>query len=98
MSMRAFLIATIAVLGAVGCSSSGTQTLDQDYMKNAEAWGKTRKEVFDRSGGDYDKLSAEDKKAYLDTFNGDEAQARKYWELIKNPPGGGVSTTPRGGQ
>lgn len=76
----------LGTLVLAGCADSATGKVDEDYMKNAEATGKARREVFVKTGGDYDKLDAADKAAYLKTFNGDEANAKRFWDLMKNPP------------
>lgn len=55
-------------------------------MKSGEQIGTQRREIFLRSNGDYDAMSAEDKAAYLKTFDGKEANARNFWEMMKNPP------------
>jgi hypothetical protein len=55
-------------------------------MKNAEAIGKQRREIFLRAGTEYDKMSPDDKKTYLDSFDGNEENAKKFWDLMKYPP------------
>ena len=39
-----------------------------------------------RAGGVYEQMSQEDKQKYLDGFGGNEANARAFWENMKNPP------------
>lgn len=93
-------LAFVAVV-VVACGSSGGDTVDKDYLKNAEAVGKIRREIFVRSNMDYNKMTPEDKKAYLDTFGGNEENAKKFWDLMKNPPspyGSGLPTGNSAGQ
>ena len=88
MKTLATLVAGVlaASFGLVGCSGGETGKLDQGYMQNAEEIGKSRREVFVKAGGDYNALTPEDKKTYLDSFKGDETQAQKFWDFMKNPP------------
>jgi hypothetical protein len=80
----------LGVLLAAGCGSAGGQKLDETYMKDAEQNGKIRYEIMQRANGDWASLNAADREAYVKTFNGDEAQAKSFWENIKGgPPGPG---------
>lgn len=95
------LALALVAAAVVACGSSGGDTVDKDYLKNAEAVGKIRREIFVRSNMDYDKMTPEDKKAYLDTFQGNEENAKKFWDLMKNPPspyGSGLPTGNSAGQ
>jgi len=83
--VKGFALSLVAAI-AVACGSTGGDTVDKDYLKNAEAVGKQRREIFLRAGTEYDKMTPEDKKAYLDTFNGNEENAKKFWDLMKYPP------------
>lgn len=81
-------VMALAVVGTnllLGCSG-GTQQNDPEYMKNGEAIGKARREMFTKSGGDYAKLTAADKSEFLKGFGGDEAAAKKFWEMMAHPP------------
>ena len=91
----AFLLAALLMAGLsiTGCGESETGQLDKGYMASAEELGKTRKELFDKAKGDFDALSPEDKQKFINTFeNKTEDVARKYWDVIKNPPTSGPST------
>ncbi len=91
----AFFLAMLllAGLGVSGCSESETGQLDKGYMATAEELGKTRKELFDKAKGDFDALSPEDKQKFINTFESkSEESARKYWDVIKNPPTAGRAT------
>jgi len=82
------LLGIVAVLVAVGCGAE--QKMDESYLKNAPEVGKTRYEIQQKAKGDWNALTPEDKTAYVKTFNGDENQAKTYWENIKKgPPRGG---------
>lgn len=85
VSLRSLVVGLVAAL-LIGCGSTGGDTVDKDYLKNAEAIGKQRREIFLRAGTEYDKMSAEDKKSYLDSFDGNEDNAKKFWDLMKYPP------------
>lgn len=39
--------------------------------------------MFKRTGGDYEQLTPEERKTYLDSFSGNEPAAKAYWEKMK---------------
>lgn len=86
------VVAGLLAVGGIlaGCNDAGPQKLDENYMKSGEELGKQRRDLFMKAGGDYEKLSAEDKAAYLKSFNNDETQAKNFWTLMANPPSSGV--------
>jgi hypothetical protein len=86
------LTALTLALSGMGCGEAGPQQLDENYVKNAEQVGKQRREIFLRASGDFDAMSPEDKKAFVSGFDS-EPMARKYWDVMKNPPS---STLPPG--
>ncbi|MFN3683404.1 MAG: hypothetical protein ACK41F_05655, partial [Fimbriimonadaceae bacterium] len=80
-----FLVATMAMaLSAAGCGGPATGEVDKNYLQKAEQLGKQRREIFVRAQGDYDAMSPEDRKAYLDSFDGNEENAKRFWNLMKN--------------
>lgn len=83
VSLRSLVVGAVAAL-LIGCGGPADR-IDKDYMKNAEGVGKTRRDIFTRANQDYNSMSAEDKKTYLDTFKGDEASAKRFWEFMKAP-------------
>ncbi|MEZ0324913.1 MAG: hypothetical protein ACAH95_03335 [Fimbriimonas sp.] len=93
MKIATLLLATscLAIVGA-GCNDAGPQKLDENYMKNGAQIGAERREIMLRTSGDFDSMAAADKKKFLDSFNGNEAEARKNWDMMKNPP---TSTLPQ---
>ena len=86
----------IVLCGIVGCSGGGTQSMNQDYLANAEEQGKAKRAIFDKVSGDWEALSAEDKKQFISYFP-DENNAKKFWEMMKHPPSsGGPGIPPTG--
>ena len=86
-------IVSIGFLAAflAGCGSEAQQ-IDPEYMKNAEQIGTLRREIFLRTPSkEFDQMAADDKKKFVDTFDGNDKNARMYWEGIKNPRMGGPS-------
>ncbi|HEY0867766.1 MAG TPA: hypothetical protein VGE01_10320 [Fimbriimonas sp.] len=80
--------ALLVLMAMVGCSA-GPQKLDEDYLKKAPELGKARYEIMQRAGRDWNNLTPEDKAKFVETFDGDEAQAKAYWENVKaGPPSG----------
>jgi len=81
-----FLVA-VSVCGGFGTGcGSGSQEIDANYMATGEEIGKARRKAFDSVKGDYSQLSGAAKEEYLKTFNGDEVQAQRFWDFMKNPP------------
>ncbi len=39
--------------------------------------------MFKRTGGDYSKLTADEKSTYVKSFAGNETAALEYWEKLK---------------
>ncbi|AIE87589.1 hypothetical protein OP10G_4221 [Fimbriimonas ginsengisoli Gsoil 348] len=65
-------------------------------MKEAANTGMDVKAMFDKSGGDYSKVSAEDKAKYVKSFNGDEKAASEFWGKMKSGSvGGGGPAAPK---
>ena len=81
------LLLILASLGAtmaiVGCGAEAPK-VDDGYMKSAADMGEKVKAMRDRTGGDYTKLTPEEKKTYVDSFNGDEKRAQEFWEKMKS--------------
>lgn len=76
----------------VGCSGGGKDPLnDPDYLKKSEEQGKEKRQIFLRSGGEYDKMSSEDRTKFLSFFENEE-DAKAFWGIMKNPPGGAPGT------
>lgn len=84
-SFSLFVVA-LAIAGSVvlsGCGSSGPDTqVETERVDNA----KQMRSIFDSAGGDYDKLSPEDKTKFVKIFGGDEAKAKHSWDAMKNGP------------
>lgn len=85
-TMLFLVAATVAALPMVGCGGPATGEVDKDYLARAEELGKQRRQIFVRANGDYDSMTPEDRKAYLDSFDGNEENAKRFWNLMKNPP------------
>jgi hypothetical protein len=85
LSLLALGLAMVAGVGA-GCQPENAG-VDPAYMKTAEEAGKVNREIFVKVGGDYDKMTPEDRAKFLANFKNDEAQAKRFWDLMKNPPG-----------
>ncbi len=82
-----------------GCSGGSGGALDQDYLERSKVEGPQKRAIFERAGGEYDKMNSEDKQKYLSFFK-QEQDAKNFWELMKNPPrsvgvpSGGATATP----
>ena len=70
-------------MGIVGCGADAPK-VDEGYVKSAANIGEQVKAMRDRTGGDYSKLTAEEKKTYVDSFNGDEKRAIEFWDKMKS--------------
>jgi hypothetical protein len=69
----------LLALFAIGCGEKGP---DPKVEANRLEGAKTMRTLFDKVGGDYTKLTPEDKAVLLKQFNNDEANARRMWELM----------------
>jgi hypothetical protein len=87
------VVAVLATAGIFAGCGSGPGKLDENYMKNAEQIGTERREIFGRANGNFDAMTSGDRKSYLDSFDGKEEDARRFWEMMANPPS---SSTPSG--
>lgn len=85
-------IATAIFIGSVilvGCGSeAGPDPTDQ---KQNVANAQSMRSYFEKAGGDYEKLTPEDKAAYV-AVSGGEEKAKQNWDLMKNGPGRSDST------
>lgn len=96
--IQAIAAATLAIF-VVGCGA-GPQPLADNENKKSYENAKVARSIFDANGGDYDKVSAADKKKLIDMY-GDEKAITILWSGMKNPPmGGGANSgapAPAGG-
>lgn len=76
LSLLALGLAMVAGVGA-GCQPENAG-VDPAYMKTAEEAGKVNREIFVKVGGDYDKMTPEDRAKFLANFKNDEAQAKRF--------------------
>ena len=74
-----------------GCSGSDKSGRDTSSQEKSVENAKTMRTLFDKVGGDFDKLSPEDKAAFIKLFE-NEAKAMDTWNRMKSGPGG----APRG--
>jgi hypothetical protein len=95
MTIMKYLLVTMPVAGVLlgamlfglgGCSSQGAG-LDKTSVAQDESAGKEKKAIFDRAGGDFDKMTPEDRKKFLSYFKSED-DARKFWTVMQNPPTG----------
>lgn len=82
----AFAVAAIALAGC----DAGTPKLDEQHLEKATAGAFEMRAIFDKVEGDWEKLTPDDKKTFIDAWGGDEKVAKTQWDYMKNP-------TPRGG-
>lgn len=74
----------------MGCSS-GPPELDKQYMESAAKTGQDVRAMFDRAGGDYSKLTPDEKAGYVKSFSGNEKAAQEFWAKMKS---GNVGSRP----
>ncbi|MFM9872696.1 MAG: hypothetical protein ACKVQS_04425 [Fimbriimonadaceae bacterium] len=80
MLMALAMVIPAALTGCGSDTKLDTQAtiMDVDVAKNSRT-------MFDKYGGDYTKLTPEDKATYLEYYKGDEEKAKKIWDLMANP-------------
>lgn len=89
MTLRQLLLSITALLSIVllaGCGA-GPQAIDQASIEKSTDNAKLARSLFDSSKGDWNAVSAEDKKKLSDAY-GSEKAAQTVWESMKNPPNG----------
>lgn len=80
------LIALIAVIAAIlGCESGGPNKQVED---NRMQMAQKLRQYFDQSGGDMNRLTAEQKAELLQFYKGSEADMQRAWGLMQ---AGGLS-------
>lgn len=78
-----FLLLCISAFAFLcGCGTS-SPTIDQNYVKSSTELSQKVDAMFKRTGGDYEQLTPEERKTYLDSFSGNEPAAKAYWEKMK---------------
>ena len=77
-----------------GCST-GPQEIAKADIQQATDNAANTKSLFDSVEGDFDKLSAVDKKKLTERYKS-EAVAKKLFETMKHPPLGGAVNSPQG--
>ena len=91
-----FLVLGGTLTGSVAGCGAGPQPVDEASIKADTDKAVRARAIFDGSGGDYAKVTAEEK-AELTKLYGSAANAEKVWALMKNPPGSSPTTGPSGG-
>ncbi len=92
------LLSLVVLLPLVlaGCGSgAGPDPKVESARVNA---AQQTRAMFDKSGGNFDSLSPDDKAATLKMFDGKEADARRSWDMMRSrgvPPTGGGSASRR---
>lgn len=82
-----FLLAVVAM--GCGSQSEPNPQVESNRVESA----KKMREAFDRTGGNYEQMTAIEKEEFIKLFNGKEEDARRAWEFMKNPPGGPTQGT-----
>ncbi len=88
---------TMFALGGLflsGCGDSQGQD-SAEQKKNLEN-AQTMRSYFDKAGGNYENLTAEDKAAYVKQC-GSEEKAQQNWNLMKSGPGAADRSAPPAG-
>jgi hypothetical protein len=79
------------LLLAAGCGEGGGPNPNVEAKRLAEA--TQRRALFDKAGGDYARLSAEDRAAFVRLHGGDDAKARQVWDVMKHGPSAARGTS-----
>jgi hypothetical protein len=82
------IFSALVLVGILSGCGTAPPAIDEETIKHATDNAKVVRGIFDASGGDYDKVPAGDKNKLIGIYK-DDAGARKAFELIKHPPGGG---------
>jgi hypothetical protein len=91
--MKQFLLPLIVIF-AIGCGEPAPDAkVETERLDSA----KQMRTLFDGAGGDYNRLSATDKAAYIKSFGGNEENAKRMWETMKSRGYGGGTSAPASG-
>lgn len=95
---KILVIALVLVqIGALtGCSKEKDLLNDEQEIQKSIDIGKQKREIFLRADGEYTKMNEEDRKKFL-SFHENEEDAKAFWNVMKNPPGGVSPTNPPAG-
>lgn len=87
------LALTLLVSALTGCGSN-----DDGLTKEQRSTGDRVTQIMERSGGDWNALSPEDKKFLVDLANGNEMAAQMQFNARSGrPPAVGPAGAPKGG-
>jgi hypothetical protein len=83
-----YLILFLLMAAIVGCDGQPAPSAAQESKRTESA--QAMRSIYDKVGGDYSKLTPEDKAAYLKNFKGNEQDGERMWTFMKS----GSSTPP----
>jgi hypothetical protein len=89
------LVALISIGGMNGCGSGGPQAVETASKDEVAKMAQLRS-IYDSVGGDYSKLSEDQKKQFLDYSKGSQSQVDSMWNVMgkHKPVEGGPAPTP----
>lgn len=78
--MKHFLV-FLAIFAVIGCDSGGgpDTKVEENRMEQAQLLRST----FDKVGGNFDKMTPEEKAEILKIYKGDENNARRAWSMLQ---------------
>lgn len=82
-ALLALAVASILV-APLGCKKPDPVD-DPQFMQKRQEAGTLAREMFTKSSGNFDSLSAEDKQQLLAAFDNDENRVRQVFQQIANP-------------
>lgn len=74
-----FLLAVIAAVLVSGCNAGPNPDLDTNYTEKSGALGKWVEQIWTRTKGDWNQLTPDEQKKFIESFSGNEASAKSYW-------------------
>ena len=86
--MRRLLLLLVVAFFATACGSGPNPKVETDRLESATKM----RALFDKTGGDYQKLTAEDRAELMKMFDNNEANVKQSWQFMKDR-----GQTPTGG-
>lgn len=84
------IFAIVSIFALAGCGA-GPQAIDEASIQKSTDNAKLARSLFESTKGDWNAVSADDKKKLADAY-GSEKAAQTVWETMKNPPMGSQPT------
>lgn len=88
--MKLSFLIPIITLVAYGCGSS---TPDSQVETSRLQAAQEMRKLFEKAGGNYESLTAQDKASFLKQFKGNESDSQKAWNAMRERAAGSMEAS-----